>query len=297
MSIDACEARYQAILKACLDSVLILDNETIVAASAARQSWLEPEALVGRTLSELFADDLLLQFRDALSLLVQGESMVELEYQLRPEHLPELRARGLAEVCWYSSRWVMTAQGEVVWSAHDITASKQLERKVSYQAQRDLLTGAYNRRAMIPVLEVATAQALRYDGATSVLLIDVDGLSAINDQYGWDAGDQVLQHTVATLDRLKRTSDFLARYADSQLVMVLPETNHEQGVLAAERIRAAVEGLQLSGDVAALGWTVSIGVASALNPEDNAVAMMRRAREHLLIAQHSGFNRVEGEAL
>ena len=100
-----------------------------------------------------------------------------------------------------------------------------------------------------------------------------------------------------TLHALKRTSDFLARYADDQLVFVLPETNHEQGLLAAERMRAAIEKLELPYSTGNLRWTVSIGLAAALDPEDDAASMMRRAREHLLIAQQSGRNRVEGEAL
>ncbi len=297
MSTDAYDARYRALLKASQDPVMVLDNETILAVSEAEQGWCRSDLLVGRTLSELFEADLLAQFRQALNQLAAGEVVVEQEYQLRPEHLPALRELGLVEPHWFQSRWVLSSQGEVVWSSRDMTAQKHLERKLSHQAQRDPLTGAYNRRTLIPVLEMATAQALRYDGATSVLLIDVDGLNAINDHYGWDAGDQVLQQTVMTLHALKRTSDFLARYADDQLVVVLPETNHEQGLLAAERMRVAIEALELPYSTGNLNWTISVGLASAIKLEDDAAAMMRRARENLLIAQQSGRNRVEGEAL
>lgn len=297
MTTDAYEVRCQAMLKACQDPLLVLDNETIVAVGGAGPDWCQAKGLVGKTLAELFADDLLAQFRQILARLAGGEEVVELEYQLRPEHLPVLRDLGLSEPCWYQGRWVMSDQGEVIWNACDMTARKHLERKLSHQAQRDLLTGAYNRRTLIPVLEMATAQALRYDGATSILLIDIDNLSGINEQYGWDAGDQVLQQTVMTLHALKRTADFLARYADDQMVIVLPETNHEQGVLAGERIRAAIESLELPYSTGNLRWTVSVGLASALKSDDDAASMMRRARENLSIAQQSGRNRVEGEAL
>lgn len=297
MSADAFEARYQGMLMACQDPVLILDNETIVAVGAADQPWCRADQLIGRQLADLFAEDLLTRFRQLLQQLAAGEERVELEYQLRPEHHPVLLELGLAEPCWYQGRWVATAQGEVIWTLRDVTAQKHLERKLTHQAQRDLLTGAYNRRTLIPVLEMATAQALRYDGSTSVLLIDIDDFSGINERFGWDAGDQVLRQTVVTLHALKRTSDFLARYADDQLVMVLPETNHEQGLQAGERIRGAIAALELPHSTGNLSWTVSIGVASALNVDDDAAALMRRAREHLVIAQHSGRNRVEGEAV
>jgi diguanylate cyclase (GGDEF)-like protein len=107
----------------------------------------------------------------------------------------------------------------------------------------------------------------------------------------------VLRQTVSELHRLKRTSDFVARYADDQLVMVLPETNHEQALLAGERMRSAIEALVLPHPQGNLSWTVSVGAASALRLEDDAASLLRRAHEHLLIAQHSGANRVEGEAL
>jgi len=297
MTTDATTARYLALLQVCQDPVLVLKGENIVEVVAGDADWMKPEQICGRSLADLLADDLLQQIRPLLARTRESGAPVQLEYQLRPEHLPELRALGLHEPRWYRGYWLTTGSGEVLWYARDITAQKQLERKVLHQAQRDPLTGAYNRRALVPVLEMSVAQALRYDGASSVLLIDIDRFSEINEQQGWDAGDQVLRHTVTELHRLKRTSDFVARYSDDQLIMVLPETNHEQALLAGERMRAAIEALELPYPTGNLRWTVSVGVASVLNPDDDVVSLLRRANEHLLIAQHSGANRVEGEVL
>jgi diguanylate cyclase (GGDEF)-like protein len=297
MTTDATEARYTALLQVCQDPLLVLRDDRIVKAVPGNAHWVQPDQLHGKTLAELFPEKILLELQALIERACREQVVIQHEYQLRPEHLPRLRALGLHEPLWYRGSWVATNSGEVVWSARDITAQKKLERKLLYQAQRDPLTGAYNRRALMPVLEVSVAQALRYDGASSLLLIDIDNLSSINEQHGWDAGDQVLQHTVSELHRLKRTSDFVARYSDDRLVMVLPETNHEQAMLAGERMRAAVASLELPYPTGNLSWTVSVGVASVLNPEDDAVSLLRRAHEHLIIAQHSGANRVEGEAL
>jgi len=297
MTTDATTARHTALLQICQDPVLVLKGESIVEAVPGDADWIKPEQICGRSLADLLADDLLQQIRPLLARTRESGAPVQLEYQLRPEHLPELRALGLHEPRWYRGHWLATDSGEVLWYARDITAQKQLERKVLHQAQRDPLTGAYNRRALVPVLEMSVAQALRYDGATSVLLIDIDRFSEINEQQGWDAGDQVLRHTVTELHRLKRTSDFVARYSDDQLIMVLPETNHEQALMAGERMRAAIEALELPYPTGDLCWTVSVGVASVLNPDDDVVSLLRRANEHLLIAQRSGANRVEGEVL
>ncbi|MDY6890389.1 MAG: sensor domain-containing diguanylate cyclase [Pseudomonadota bacterium] len=296
MTTDATEARYAALLQVCQDPLLVLDGERIVEAVPGSADWVKPEEMRGKELADFLAEDLLLQIRPLIERARQ-EGAAQHEYQLRPEHLPGLRALGLHEVIWYRGRWVATGGGEVIWSARDITAEKNLERRQSHQTQRDPLTGAYNRRALLPVLEVSIAQALRYDGTSSILLLDIDDFSRINEQFGWDTGDQVLRQTVSELHRLKRTSDFVARYADDQLVMVLPETNHEQALLAGERMRSAIEALVLPHPQGNLSWTVSVGAASALRLEDDAASLLRRAHEHLLIAQHSGANRVEGEAL
>lgn len=66
MSTDAYEARYRAVLDACQYPVWVLDNETIVAANEADQTWCQPDKLVGKTLSDLFPEDLLVQFRHVL---------------------------------------------------------------------------------------------------------------------------------------------------------------------------------------------------------------------------------------
>ncbi|WP_010324279.1 GGDEF domain-containing protein [Marinobacterium stanieri] len=288
--------RYAALLQACQDTIMILDGETVVTIHAGSSRWAGQE-LEGRRLSEILPVDLAEQFLSQLRQLTQGGKVAAFQFQLRPEHCPELRPLGLTEPHWYSARVTLTQEGETLVLMQDITERKRLSRKLSTQAQRDPLTGAYNRRALMPVLDMSVAQALRYDGSSSVILLEVDQLKAINEQHGWDAGDQVLQHSVATLHRLKRTSDFLVRYSDSQLAMVLGETNHEQALLAAERIRDAIAELELPFATGDIRWTVSIGVGSALNPEDDGTQVLKRAYENMLVAIHSGRNRVEGEAL
>lgn len=288
--------RYTALLQASQDVILVLDGETIVMVSPGSSSWAG-QALEGRRLSEVFAADLAEQFQSQARQAKSAGKVVGFQLQLRPEHCPELRAMGLTEPHWYSARLTLTEDGETLVVLQDVSERKRLSRKLTTQAQRDPLTGAYNRRALMPVLDMSVAQALRYDGASSIILLEIDHLKDINEQHGWDAGDQVLQHSVATLHRLKRTSDFLVRYSDSQLAMVLGETNHEQAVLAGERVRSAIAELELPFATGDIRWTVSVGVGSALNPEDDGSQVLKRAYENMLIAIHSGRNRVEGEAL
>jgi diguanylate cyclase (GGDEF)-like protein len=128
------------------------------------------------------------------------------------------------------------------------------------------------------------------------LLIDVDQFSQINDQYGWDAGDKVLQSFVTAIHGFKRTADFFARFSDDRFVMFLPETNREQGQLAAERVRKLASELDIPYATGNLSFTVSIGVATLRDMNDTPEIMLKRAEEHLFIAKQSGTNRIEGEA-
>merc|ERR1712000_173487 len=120
------------------------------------------------------------------------------------------------------------------------------------------------------VMAQTVAQAQRYDWTCSVLLIDVDDFSKINDQQGWDAGDQLLQQIVTGIHKLKRTADFLARYGDDQLVLFLPETNHDQGMAAGERVRNLVQEMEMPYPTGDLQCTVSVGVAGLQGLEDTA---------------------------
>ncbi|MDP1136850.1 hypothetical protein Q6325_29850, partial [Klebsiella pneumoniae] len=73
--------------------------------------WLKPEQMKGKVLSDLLAEDLLIQVRSLIERARQESAPVQHEYQLRPEHLPELRALGLHEAIWYRGSWVVTAAG------------------------------------------------------------------------------------------------------------------------------------------------------------------------------------------
>lgn len=287
--------RHDALLAASMDMVLVVVNERVEYAQAGEDGWLETGRIIGARLDELFAADLLERFRELMARAQSRPGSAQaMEYVLRPEHLPRLREAGLREPIWYEARFVATESGELVWIARNINERKKLQRQVTHQAQRDPLTGAYNRRALMTVMEQTMAQAQRYDWSCSLLLIDIDDFSRINDQQGWDAGDQLLQQVVAALYKLKRTADFLARYGDDQLVLFLPETNGEQGRLAAERVRSLIADLVIPYPTGELSCTASIGVADLQGSEDLAADMLRRAEASLREARREGGNRVAG---
>ncbi|MGH1462158.1 MAG: diguanylate cyclase [Neptuniibacter sp.] len=296
MSDNQIQARYEALLNATSDVVMVIEpvGGLIMSCSVGTSTWIDADAITGRKLEDIFPDDLAATIQSLSVKAVEKKKIKQADVQLRPEHLPVLKDQGLKETKWIELR-CKGAGSEAVVVFKDTSAQRRLERQVTSQAQRDPLTGAYNRRALKPVLEQAVAQAQRYDWVCSLMIIDVDNFSEINDDYSWDCGDQILQQLVTSIHGMKRTSDFLARYSDDQFVMFMPETNHEQGMAAGNRVRKLMEEMEIpyvSGDVR---FTVSVGVAALTGPEDDSDNMLRRASENLFVAKQSGCNRVEGD--
>ncbi|WP_299181728.1 sensor domain-containing diguanylate cyclase [uncultured Neptuniibacter sp.] len=296
MSDKQIQARLGALLAATADVVMVLKPSGLVmVCSSGEAQWINADAVMGRKLEEFLPTDICGEITAAVVKASEKKKIIKTDLQLRPEHIPTLREQGLTETKWIDLHCNAAADDEVVAVFRDVSAKRRLERQVTSQAQRDPLTGAYNRRALRPVLEQAIAQAQRYDWVCSLMVIDVDNFSDLNDNYSWDCGDQVLQQLVTSVHGMKRTSDFLARYSDDQFVMFMPETNHEQGMAAGNRVRKLMEEMEIpyaSGDVK---FTVSVGVAALSGPEDDAENMLRRANENLFIAKQCGCNRVEGE--
>lgn len=296
MSDKQIQARYDALLDASADAVMIIEPKAglVLACSGGAANWLEPDQLVGKKLEDIFPADIASDITATAIKAADKKKVQKTDLQLRPEHVPVLREQGLSETHWIELR-CSTANDDTVVVFRDTSAKRRLERQVTSQAQRDPLTGAYNRRALRPVLEQAIAQAQRYDWVCSLMVVDVDHFSDLNDNHSWDCGDQILQQLVTTIHAIKRTSDFLARYGDDQFVMFMPETNHVQGMAAGERVRRLMEELEIPYATGDVKFTVSVGVAALDGPEDDADNMLRRANENLFVAKQSGSNRVEGE--
>jgi len=155
-------------------------------------------------------------------------------------------------------------------------------------ARTDPLTGLLNRRAFEERLEEELARSERYGLPLSVLLVDVDGLKALNDQQGHRRGDAALRHVASALRSGSRQTDITARWGGDEFVVLAPATTRPEGVELAERIRVA-SSLMSSPPV-----TASIGVAT-LDPRrrvEAVGALMIEADRALYEAKRLGRNRV-----
>lgn len=173
--------------------------------------------------------------------------------------------------------------------------AKQLEELnlvLATQAATDALTGLPNRRALEQVLARDLARAERSGDPLSVVLLDVDHFKRFNDTYGHLIGDQVLRHMSGIVQRSLREGDFVARYGGEEFCLVLPRAPQEGALLAARRVRMAIERNRLKCDAGELSVTASFGVTTYL--PGAAVRqheqLFREADEALYAAKGQGRN-------
>lgn len=177
-------------------------------------------------------------------------------------------------------------QGEIISYMSvgvDITAQKELER-ISIT---DKLTDIFNRRKLDEELASEYARAVRYEQNLSVLLMDIDYFKKVNDTYGHQTGDYVLQTLAKILKRNIRNSDILGRYGGEEFMIICPQTNEKEALLLAEKLRSIVEEF-LFDEVKKI--TISIGI-SQLTPQIKAEEMIKMADTALYEAKAQGRNR------
>ena len=179
----------------------------------------------------------------------------------------------------------------------DLTERKKLEEKLREQAMTDPLTGVFNRRYLQAQAAIEIARSRRQDYAIALVTIDLDHFKHINDEYGHDAGDDVLQAFTRIVSRLLRQEDLLCRVGGEEFAILLPTTPLSQAVQVAERIRHTVQTTPFSVHEGALErtlWlTASLGVTSVSVEETSLKAALKRADVGLYRAKESGRNRVE----
>ena len=132
----------------------------------------------------------------------------------------------------------------------------------------------------------------------AALLIDIDHFKQINDNYGHDAGDEVLREFALRVASSVRAIDLPCRYGGEEFVVIMPDTPIEGAEIVAERIRGHVSGtpFRVSGSEETLTVTISIGVAATLGEEDTPEALLKRADQGVYEAKAAGRNKVVAKA-
>jgi diguanylate cyclase (GGDEF)-like protein len=167
---------------------------------------------------------------------------------------------------------------------------------IEEQSQLDFLTGALNRRGMDRALSIEAARTSRGEHTFSVLVLDIDRFKVINDTHGHAAGDEALCRVAAAIGLVVRIYDKLSRYGGDEFLLLLPETDGEEAMAIASRIRQTLRSIEDDREPAKrLELTLSIGGTFCL-PGEGLDDLLARADRALYEAKRGGRDRACLEA-
>ena len=155
----------------------------------------------------------------------------------------------------------------------------------------DRLTGVANRQALINALFNEVERASRYDRPLSVAFVDLDHFKTVNDTYGHAAGDRVLRVVAQAIRSNLRQTDMIGRYGGEEFMLLLTETNVEDGAVLTEKLRHLVEALrfEVEGN-SKLAVTISIGIAGGVGQLLRVDTLVRDADAAMYSAKSLGRN-------
>ncbi|WP_372971618.1 GGDEF domain-containing protein [Marinobacter sp.] len=166
------------------------------------------------------------------------------------------------------------------------------ERQLIRIAQTDPLTGLANRARLSDIFERERNRARRYDSPMSVLVLDLDHFKDVNDDHGHETGDVALQHVARIFRECLRATDLAARLGGEEFGILLSNTNSQQALEVADKIRMAVASAPLNINNSVVRLTLSGGVAELGIDGDTLRELVREADLRLYQAKDSGRNQI-----
>jgi diguanylate cyclase (GGDEF)-like protein len=171
--------------------------------------------------------------------------------------------------------------------------NQQLIQEFKTMSETDFLTKLYNRSYFYRAIGLIQAQAKRHEQPYGILLLDIDHFKLVNDTYGHEMGDIALVSLANTLTKTARDSDIICRWGGEEFLILVPNTNTQELLTFAQRLRKTVEGMLIQSDKSPLNFniTISIGISiSTQNNVENIENVIYIADKNLYKAKKSGRN-------
>ena len=163
--------------------------------------------------------------------------------------------------------------------------------KLQQQANIDHLTQCLNRRTLGDTLSALTKEVSKQGSHMALLMIDIDYFKSINDTYGHQAGDVVLQSIAMKLKKLLRSEDYIFRMGGEEFLVVMSRLDKEQSYKVAERIRSEISEMTINFEQHNIAVTISIGLFS-YNAEISPEKAIKQADDYLYQAKAMGRNKI-----
>ena len=170
---------------------------------------------------------------------------------------------------------------------------EEYQNHIQQQLSKDTLTNAYNRKAFSQCLNSAYITAKQDFTPICLLMIDVDNFKVVNDTYGHQIGDKILQVVADSLIKAVRSVDYVCRYGGDEFAVVLPNIDSLRGLQLAEKIRTNIESLRFRIGERKIKVTVSIGISNYPENEIKCVSQfIAYADKAMYKAKRNGRNQI-----
>jgi len=205
---------------------------------------------------------------------------------------------------WNGEIQNLTKNGDTIWFFVNIEPIFKDNKKIGYRSISenitnkkkieklsitDQLTQLYNRHKLEDSFVIEIERAKRYKHSLSMIILDIDYFKSVNDEYGHDIGDTTLKSVASLLKNSIRLTDIVGRWGGEEFIIIVPETNLEQAMQLAEKIRLEIQSYSFEE----IGHkTASFGVSTYMFL-DTKEQLIKRADEALYKAKENGRNRVE----
>ena len=255
------------------------------------------KALIGKTLYDVLPEEKADWFVNQIQEVLKNKKVFIVEYGLSGNDVDGLDTNnGPKGEIWFEGRmkalpFLVDGKRAVVWMARNITQSHELKRELHIKSETDVLTGALNRRRFMLEIEMLFNDFRLETKPSSLLMIDIDYFKQINDTYGHITGDEILKQIVNVCKSQLRKDDMFFRYGGEEFVALLPNTNQDEAIAIAERIRHFVEKEHFKEDIKDI--TVSIGIDKFKISDKDFNDMIKRADKALYIAKGEGRNLIK----
>ena len=174
------------------------------------------------------------------------------------------------------------------------TALKDMQKKLQIQANKDHLTQLYNRRYFQDISKELISLSYSDCAELSLLIIDIDKFKNINDTYGHSAGDEVIKAISYLLQTTTRDIDIVTRFGGEEFAILLPKTGIGRAKIVANKIRRAIEDIEVKFEKLTIKCTISIGISKLYHLTDTIIDdIVKRADTALYEAKEAGRNCVK----
>lgn len=285
------------VLEALPDATMVVDDQGHIVMLNSQLSALfgyTRQELIGRGVNLLVPDDSRARHASEMAGYLQAP------IRRNMGHLKSLSGRHksgrLIPVDIMLSPFTYDAISWVICSIRDMTSIRQTQEALSLALSRekllariDSLTGVGNRRAFHEAAKHEIERAARYRHPFTAIYMDIDNFKQVNDEFGHDCGDRLLQRVTGIIQQCLRQTDFLARLGGDEFGILLLETNLTQARTVIDRIRQS-----LVHEMRQYDWqvTFSIGVLVCTSSPESVEQMLKKVDELMYGVKRSGKNAV-----